>query len=613
MSISIQDHPVMETREVEKLLNAQCISTDNHIGPIQPLTFDRVNEGQNITSSFPWFQLPIELLTHVVSNLTTEDLATLSLIDRNCRQLARSVQFATIRFSFSTNSIQLLQHLCKEGIYRFTGSNDNEGDNMSQFFIGQCVRRFTIACDRRHVEHLMDSVYGTVDNASGLAELWKLYRTCICSIEQCIITALPNLELFRYVDMVPLPWTVLLALSQRRVKHILLDYFDIGLGYKGEEIPGMLWQTVDWSSVETLRINFSRDLDNKVVTIKIGQHLLKSISRTCRTLVVEGSHIGLAEAGTLKELSWPRLRRLGLTQSASNRIPCVNYIFAAGAPSVPSIHSLWVGWIDDPILLNFGHIPSLRKVIVEDMSMVTRDAHLGFLSSNPQLTSLSFTFPIKGVTIRETLLPLLITARFTSLSVLRLTSASTRFSRRALSAIGLITSLEKLWISAGSQTGWRYDWFIDHGLVQKALRNLRNLHDLAFTRESYHCEDYRNHADEQVSKAYYSTPILPPGVSEDSFLSREDLHVLNTFDTYTFMRRATFVWEKWHKKRMLGIATEYVNLFQSLNFLYLGEYPMATVKEREGDKLVRRVIPLSEERDCCLDLLDSKWGYLQYT
>lgn len=605
--MSTQVHSVAQFQEAEKLLHTPCIHEDSDISPVQPLTFDRVSGSPYISSSFPWFRLPIELIAHVVKYLDTEELAALALVDRDCLQLARSVQFATIRFSFSENSVRLIMHLCKEVISRLESKEDG---NTGHRFIGPCVRRLIVACDRRRVEQTTNLSYGSVNKASSLAKAWELYQTCLSSIEQCITSAFPNLELFRYVDLIPLRWSLLSALSQARIKHLLLDHFAIERGDKGNDFPDASLGALDWASVQTLRINLVGENQNMADTLSIVRHLFKSIASSCSTLIVEGLQLNSIEAEFLSGIFWPQLRRLGIKHNNSLRNLSVRSFFAAGVSSMPSLQTLWVDCIDSPTLLKLGRISSLNKLIIEDISMISRDVQLDFLSSNSQLKFLSFTFPIKQSTILDKLLPTLVVSKFTSLTVLRLTSASTRFSRRALTAIGLLNSLEKLWLSAGSQTGWRYDWFIDHDTIQNALRHLKNLSDLAFTRESYHCEEYRNHADEQVSKAYYSTPILPPGVSENSVLSKKDAYILSNLVMYSFMKRSSYIWEKWHRTQMLRLAAKYVAMFPKLNFLYLGEYPMSVINEWQGAVSTRRAVNMTEERDLCLELLDEKWGRL---
>jgi len=83
----------MESNEIENLFAPTLAMPKSEYGKedvvIRPLFFDRVNEGFPITSATPFFQLPIELLNDITTYLGAEDLKSLALVDRDCRQLAR--------------------------------------------------------------------------------------------------------------------------------------------------------------------------------------------------------------------------------------------------------------------------------------------------------------------------------------------------------------------------------------------------------------------------------------------------------------------------------------------------------------------------------------------
>ncbi|KAL2012916.1 hypothetical protein VTN00DRAFT_441 [Thermoascus crustaceus] len=60
-----------------------------------PLSFDKVNEGRPPSSRSLLFQLPMELLREILQRVPADSLASLALVNRDCRQLARSRQFAS--------------------------------------------------------------------------------------------------------------------------------------------------------------------------------------------------------------------------------------------------------------------------------------------------------------------------------------------------------------------------------------------------------------------------------------------------------------------------------------------------------------------------------------
>jgi hypothetical protein len=69
-----------------------------------PLSFDRINEGQPFSTNFLLSRLPLELVWHVIKLVNDGDLGSLALVDRDCRQLARSHQFATIKLDYHVHA-----------------------------------------------------------------------------------------------------------------------------------------------------------------------------------------------------------------------------------------------------------------------------------------------------------------------------------------------------------------------------------------------------------------------------------------------------------------------------------------------------------------------------
>ena len=92
-----------------------------------PLSFDRINEGQPFSSDFLLSRLPIELTWHIVKQVAKEDLRNLALVNRDCRQLARSRQFATVELDDSDRAISTLDTLVKEYEERLKKKRQNHG------------------------------------------------------------------------------------------------------------------------------------------------------------------------------------------------------------------------------------------------------------------------------------------------------------------------------------------------------------------------------------------------------------------------------------------------------------------------------------------------------
>src|SRR4051812_1186865 len=77
------------------------------IVPPAPLAFDRVNEGRAPKSNCPLLKLPLEVLGYISGYVPRDSLAAFALVNTDCRQLARSRQFASVLLDYSDASLGL--------------------------------------------------------------------------------------------------------------------------------------------------------------------------------------------------------------------------------------------------------------------------------------------------------------------------------------------------------------------------------------------------------------------------------------------------------------------------------------------------------------------------
>lgn len=98
----------------------------------RPLLLDAVMEGQERASHSRLLQMPTEILAEIIDLLgdSKSALANLALVSRDCRQLARTSQFAEATFDYSARSKGLFTHLAKEA-----------GSQITKPSITACVRR----------------------------------------------------------------------------------------------------------------------------------------------------------------------------------------------------------------------------------------------------------------------------------------------------------------------------------------------------------------------------------------------------------------------------------------------------------------------------------------
>ena len=130
------------------LFNGHKDDYGSDVAPPIPLMFDRVNEGRPPKQSVSRFwQLPYEILANIVEFLDSKALASLALVSSDCRQLARSKQFASVCFDFSPSSFDFMKALLYEAKVRVENHSHTTKPS-----IGPCLRRLTVAIDPQWME-----------------------------------------------------------------------------------------------------------------------------------------------------------------------------------------------------------------------------------------------------------------------------------------------------------------------------------------------------------------------------------------------------------------------------------------------------------------------------
>lgn len=108
--------------------------------PPLPLLFDRVSEGRKLVSSTSLLNFPLEVLALVIQKVPETSLASLALVNSDCRQLARSRQFASLHFDYSDRTLAIIDKLREEATER-----SNLGGLTGKPALGPCIRRLTVA------------------------------------------------------------------------------------------------------------------------------------------------------------------------------------------------------------------------------------------------------------------------------------------------------------------------------------------------------------------------------------------------------------------------------------------------------------------------------------
>ncbi|KAF8889926.1 hypothetical protein BD779DRAFT_309404 [Infundibulicybe gibba] len=187
-----------------------------------PLSFDRVTNGRSITSSLPIFQLPIELISHITPYLSPTDLASLALVDRDCRQLARSIQFCEVRMGASDASLEFLNLLEAE-------VRDKKNATSPGFTIGSCVRRVSICYDQTarssHFGTRLDDLMflSPASRRSRLSKEEKFEREYLDRACAVIRDALPNLYHLDWDTSATMSSEMIRCFTSTPVKHLRLE------------------------------------------------------------------------------------------------------------------------------------------------------------------------------------------------------------------------------------------------------------------------------------------------------------------------------------------------------------------------------------------------------
>ncbi|KAL8778701.1 MAG: hypothetical protein Q9213_007288 [Squamulea squamosa] len=552
--------------------------------PPRPLTFDRISEGRLPASNAKLLYLPTEILALVVEAIPQGSLGPFALVNSDCRQLARSRQFASLLFDYSFQTWNILQKLGKESIEHASAYNNGKTKKLA---LGPCIRRLTVATsptwlERMYRIELSDEFQELpeVEKSRRMTDASKQYfGVYIPTIEHILKdrATLPHLELLDWEDHVPVHPSLFDAIVNSSIRHF--KAFRVQVGQPAVIDPPRSHPRGLWP-LQTLHLE---------VVAPFHEYKM-DLTSLCICLLHHCS-------ATLKSLTWAS-RRNASPISTDQHGPF---------PSFPSLRHLRIGHLkladshllrelvhDELISLDVdtksyqtffdhrGRVPGLQ-VFVWDTPHIELSDPMAFLEDNPQLSKLSAPFPMPRLVLEERILPLL-AGSFSNLKSLSLLWAEEEkdISVQSLELISRLTSLEQLHLSAGTQWGWHNDWLIDHEKMRHHLSRLLLLKKLALSRDSY------SNGIFNTCERYYV----------DGWFERDNIADTN----YT---RENF--EEDHRTRILHEAGLYIEVMPHLEWLYVGQIPMA-IKQNSGTEK-KHIEPLTSERDDCWTLLRDMFGW----
>ena len=572
--------------------------------PPLPLSVDRVMENRPFKSTAALLRLAPEVLAIILSYVEPESLGSLALVNSDCRQLARSRQFASVCFDYGDAALMLIDLLLKEKALRNRSNNVWGGVGGT---IGPCIRRLRVATHPEWVKYRHDIELSEEFNAlekgvreERLARASDTFSIYMKSIELILSSraTLPHLELLDWEDRVPLQQTFFNGLTTSGIQHLKLN--GVSLSQEFEIIQPPVSQKWNLRTLN-MKILWSIMRLGEGVAAPLCTSLLQSCSHSLETLVwkelVKEKFTFGSDPAKFPRFEKLRNLKLGFIRFGDR--------YTVDALLKPSLSVLDLKYCRDRLigeaLQRRGRIASL-ETLVFSLQKRSIDNYLEFLKANTQISKLT----VKGETVHneeeesyggvpeEMILPIL-SSSFNALKSLRLSwnSRVTIIPEVALQIISGLQGLEQVCLSAGFQLGWKHDWLIDHESIRNNLSNLPRLKKIAFIRDSYNHPAY---VRENSHLTYYS----------ERFPNQEEMDAAGL--DWGSEEAMTQAWEYGHKRRMVLEAEKYIASMAKLEWIFLGQYPMAVMKgTSEEDE--RHAVPLCDERDSCDTLLDRMFGW----
>jgi hypothetical protein len=567
-----------------------------------PLSFDRINEGQPFSSDFLLSRLPIELTWHIVKQVAKEDLRNLALVNRDCRQLARSRQFAMIGLDYSDQAISILDFLVGE----YEERSKNQGKTMAPS-IGACIRKITVATNPRWITHrhkVEPSEWFFALDASVQQErldqacqaFFGVYRPKL-NLLLSNVQVLPRLESLTWADGAPVDSSFFNAVISSNIRHFAL-----------QRVPLGKWDSLDLSStnckwrLESLHLDLLSISRRDSPTKSLACRLLCLASPTVKSLTWDSCDLHPRSIVTLPDSAneYPSFRNLqDLRIGIRTRYePGWLDVLIQPGDSSP-VRSLEIDICSNEKVADFfcrcGYLPKLETFVWSSSGFTISNRTLIFLHANSHLRKLKIDGATPGF-LEDEVLPLLCRqfASLTSLSI-RWPEDLDHVPQSALDQISSLQGLEQLCLSKGCQFGWKHSWVVDHGAIQNCVRRLPNLRKLAFSRDTY--TEQVPHAQAEMDPGHYY---------EDKTLRNfSNLMALPYFQEGDISKKLELAWEIQHRNDMLALAAEYSGTLAKLEWIFLGQRPMRIDRSVTG---IAKPVPLSKERDDCWTYLKQLFG-----
>ncbi|EME47790.1 hypothetical protein DOTSEDRAFT_69658 [Dothistroma septosporum NZE10] len=482
------------------------------------LLLDRTMQRQRDPAS-RLLQLPTELLADIVEMLANDQstLASLALVNIECRQLARTRQFCEILFNYSPNSRCLLDHLLHEVAERRRASRsapNSDTTTVRESTISACIRHVKVASSpswvRVYHQELYQSIWGESPEPISHEErevlerqadnVYTAYRDRLLI---AIATAMPNIESLAWHDRYGVTPGFFSMLRITPIKRLKLSRVPIQTPFV---LTGPPWP------LRSLHLNIctplARSVGNEAVDPYELADFVDSVLRLCASSL-QHLHLGSSALPTFmsREVpSFPLLRTYRSSWGARIAPATLSSVLTA------SLVELELGqWNTGSNTEHMAVLEAcepckrLESLVWSNIDGDNVGATVSFLTQHKLIKKLHIDHSAHKE-LEQQIVPLLARSGFDFLTSLSLAwePVGNRVNQinqeipphvakipvESLAAIGTITSLQQLYLSAGQHAGWRCQWLIDHDALRTCLRPLQRLRKLALSRDSYQFKHY---------------------------------------------------------------------------------------------------------------------------
>ncbi|KAI4272860.1 MAG: hypothetical protein L6R38_006498 [Xanthoria sp. 2 TBL-2021] len=552
-----------------------------------PLGPESLLEARLIVSTAKLSNLPTELLAKVVAEIPSESLNNLALMNKDCWQIARSLQFASVLLNFSTQSWELLRQLGRESVER---ANPADSGRTNKLELGQYIRCLTVTTSNEWLSHWYEikpsDRFGALPQTERSRQLQtskEYFRMYLRTIEHLLDdqTTLPNLQLLNW-DTAPVHPYLLDVITNSKIKHLKLSCVRVQ-PMRAISLPHS-WP-LQSLHLETKPLEYERTLDLSTLSLSLllycSSHLklLTWVSHHNKdTPPISTDHLKLIP-------TFPLLRHLRLSNLRLADTTLLRMLVHDNLVSLEVDPNWYQNFFNDR-----GRINEL-KLFVCNTPSARIPICVAFLRDNKHISKLATSPPLPKLVIEARILPLLARS-FLWLRSLSMAWAEEEqdISDHALVLISQITSLEQLHLSVGIPEGWQSIWSIDSGKMRHYLSRLPLLKKLAFTNDAY--LPHRFEIDHETDEGTDEDEGIDEGeaVDEDEAIDEDE-----AVDEDEAIDEDEFVDE--HHRHLARVqAVRYFRTMRRLKWLFIGQIPWAVEEDADGVKQLVE-IPRSHIKD----------------